>query len=137
MNIFVDSSFLVALMDKSDIHFKEAEEYLLSQDSGDKLIANNLIIAETMTRLRFRAGFHWAKEFGEKFRNSNLIQMIWVDKNIEAEAWKIFLKYCDKEFSYVDCYSFACMRLNKMTHALTFDRHFRQAGFITLPNHAS
>ena len=134
MKVFVDTSFFVALTDKSDKHFTEARDCFLSQlGQNTKLVTSNVVFAETITCLRYRAGFKFAKEFGEKFRHSQIIQTVTIDTNLEQEAWRIFLKYRDQELSYVDCLSFAYMKHNQLDTALTFDKHFRLAGFTTLP----
>jgi predicted nucleic acid-binding protein len=38
----------------------------------------------------------------------------------------------DKAWSLVDCSSFAIMQQQNISHALTSDHHFEQAGFIRL-----
>jgi uncharacterized protein len=38
----------------------------------------------------------------------------------------------DKEWGLTDCVSFVVMQERKLTHALTTDRHFSQAGFADL-----
>lgn len=38
----------------------------------------------------------------------------------------------DKEWSLTDCISFVVMLREKITEALTGDRHFEQAGFVAL-----
>ncbi|PIS28637.1 VapC toxin family PIN domain ribonuclease [Candidatus Saganbacteria bacterium CG08_land_8_20_14_0_20_45_16] len=134
MRGFVDTSFLIALIDKSDKYFNDAQDCFKAQvSSGTVLLTSNLVLAETLTWLRYHAGFRYAKEFGEKFRHSKIIKTIWVDQELERTAWEIFLKYSDQSLSYVDCFSFACMRVDKIDLALTFDRHFQQVGFNVIP----
>ena len=36
-----------------------------------------------------------------------------------------FLKYADKDFSFVDCLSFAIIEDEKIDYALSFDHHFK------------
>jgi predicted nucleic acid-binding protein len=48
-------------------------------------------------------------------------------------AWDWFQQYSDKSFSLADCASFVVMRQRGLERALTFDRHFIQAGFQKLP----
>jgi len=50
-------------------------------------------------------------------------------------AMEIFKQYHDKDFSFVDCMSFAIMNQQNLFQAFTFDQHFAQAGFEKLdPN---
>jgi uncharacterized protein len=44
----------------------------------------------------------------------------------------VFRQRPDKEWSLTDCISFAAMREENLTEALTGDRHFEQAGFRAL-----
>lgn len=44
----------------------------------------------------------------------------------------LFEQRPDKEWSLVDCISFGVMQDEKLTEALTGDRHFEQAGFVAL-----
>jgi predicted nucleic acid-binding protein len=134
MKLFINSSFFIALTDKSDIHFSEAEELFLNQiNNYNEIFTTNLVISETITRIRYRAGFRFAKEFGEQFRSSKIIKTIWVNEEIDKEAWKIFIKYSDKSLSYVNCVSIAFIKIKKIEHVFTFDKHFKQVGLIVLP----
>jgi predicted nucleic acid-binding protein len=45
----------------------------------------------------------------------------------------IMLAAVRKKLSLVDCVSFETMRVLKVTTAFTFDRHFKEQGFICLP----
>lgn len=45
----------------------------------------------------------------------------------------MFTRYDDKAVGMVDCTSFAIMEQLRLTEAFTFDRHFKQVGFQTLP----
>lgn len=45
---------------------------------------------------------------------------------------KLYHQALDKHWSHTDCMSFVLMRQKKMTEALTYDKHFEQAGFVAL-----
>ncbi len=64
---------------------------------------------------------------------SSLTRVESVDALIEELAWQMFMRYDDKDIGMVDCTSFAIMEQLGLTHAFTFDRHFAQMGFQTLP----
>jgi predicted nucleic acid-binding protein len=48
------------------------------------------------------------------------------------QAWALFRRFDDKEFSFTDCTSIALMRSLALREALAFDGHFTQAGFVEL-----
>jgi predicted nucleic acid-binding protein len=48
-----------------------------------------------------------------------------------SRAFSLFKRRKDKTWGMVDCYSFVVMKKRRVRHALTFDDHFRQAGFDT------
>jgi len=48
------------------------------------------------------------------------------------EALSLYEQRDDKRWSLTDCASFQIMRRDRMTQALTHDRHFEQAGFQAL-----
>jgi predicted nucleic acid-binding protein len=74
-----------------------------------------------------------AVEFGRRARDSRLLQVQHISEEIERHAWDIFCRYDDKDFSYTDCTSFAVMQLLGLDAAFAFYQHFRQFGFICLP----
>jgi uncharacterized protein len=51
---------------------------------------------------------------------------------MDAIAWKLCKSRPDKEWSLVDCTSFAIMQQLKVQESLTTDHHFEQAGFVRL-----
>ncbi len=58
---------------------------------------------------------------------------IHVDPTLFQEGWRLFQRHRDKRYSLTDCISFAVMKRLKIKTALTFDRHFLQAGFEKKP----
>ncbi|WP_231599244.1 type II toxin-antitoxin system VapC family toxin [Crocosphaera watsonii] len=48
------------------------------------------------------------------------------------KAIELYKKYQDKQWGLVDCVSFVVMEENNINKALTFDKHFIQAGFQAL-----
>jgi predicted nucleic acid-binding protein len=50
----------------------------------------------------------------------------------ELDALRWMRKYADERISFTDCVSFAIMRRHRIRAALTFDRHFKLAGFAVI-----
>jgi uncharacterized protein len=53
-----------------------------------------------------------------------VISLKWIDEALQL--------YHDKEWSHTDCASFRVMEKEGIGEALTYDRHFEQAGFKAL-----
>jgi len=57
--------------------------------------------------------------------------IIKIDEETFREALSIFKE--SRGYSFTDCTSFAVMKKYGITHAFTFDKHFREAGFQAIP----
>jgi predicted nucleic acid-binding protein len=128
--VFVDTNGWLALNSKRDQFHKIAQDTnkeLLK--SGYFYITTNFVLDETYTGLIRKVGHFAAVDFGEKIRDSRIISIIHISKEIEDEAWQIFKKYSDKQFSFTDCTSFVTMNNFNLSEAFTNDHHFEQMGF--------
>ena len=74
-----------------------------------------------------------AVEVGENLLLSPTIEFVHIDENLFFQGWAIFQKYRDKRYSLTDCISFVAMKQKDLKIALTFDKHFYQAGFMIEP----
>ena len=133
--VFVDTSAFHALQNSSDADEHQeaksvAEELELE---GSLLVSSDYVLDEAYTLLRASMGHRVAVNFGREIQNGG-IEIVQVDESLQQKAWSIFEKYSDKDFSFTDCTSFATMNEGKLQAAFTFDHHFRQYGFETLPS---
>lgn len=129
--IFADTSGWYAALDKRDNDHPAAKSFFNSLPAS--LITTNLIISETITLVNQRLGHSEALKIGNKLWNEEISKKFTVTPEIERLAWKLFQKYDDKTFSFVDCTSFVVMQHLGISAAFTFDDHFRQMGFTMLP----
>ncbi len=133
-NIFVDASAWIALADKDDAHHRKASSVYPSLLKIHKsLVTNNLVIAETYILILKELGHKAALNFLKGVRSSPRISKIYSNEETEAEAEKILTKYEDQDFSYTDTVSFAIMKRFNIKKAFCFDKHFKIAGFETIP----
>ena len=128
---FVDTGAWYALIDRNDPDHPAVRSAL--QTYRNRLITSNYIFDETLTLLRYRLGWRFAKLFGEQLRNGHLAQLVRISANDEREAWVIFSRYDDKTFSFTDCTSFALMRRLRLDKAIAIDNDFKAYGLHCLP----
>ena len=124
---FVDTSFWVSLQLSRDAHHADARA--LWQNEASPLLTSNHVVGETWTYLRRRAGHTAAVRFVDAIERSRRIAVIDADRDIEAEAWRWLRRHNERDYSFVDAVSFACMRRRRIRHALAFDGDFTAAGF--------
>ena len=134
MNLFADSSAWIALYDEHDKYHKQARQsfqHLANQPVV--LVLTDYVVAEAATFLLYRAGHARAIRFGDWALHSANVRLIRLDTALWNEAWRLFKMHDDKDFSFVDCASFAVMRREHIADAFTFDHHFEQMGFRLWP----
>ncbi len=133
MKIFIDTGAFIAAADNADQYHLPAVNFIASTLNKYQSVTSNFVICETLNFLRSRAGYLAAVTFREKLVESKRISIITVNALLEKQAWSIFNKYKDKDFSFTDCTSFAIMKAFHIDTAFSFDKHFSQFWFVKLP----
>ncbi|MDQ2808077.1 MAG: PIN domain-containing protein [Chloroflexota bacterium] len=132
--IFIDSSYLIALELVTDgNHRKALEHWERVRNSIDVLVATSYVLDETVTYFNSRNLHAKAVKIGDDLLQSSAVQLVQVDENLLRKGWIYFKQHSDKRYSLTDCISFIVMQQLGIQTALTFDRHFSQAGFIAAP----
>lgn len=128
--VFVDTSFFKALLDvRDDFHKKASAVSFILEKNRTKLITTNYILDEAYTLLRVRRGLEIAKKLRELvFSGDRNVQVVRVQADDEANAWKLFLNNWSG-LSFTDCTSFAVMKRLDLKEVAAFDTHFTKAGF--------
>ena len=129
--IFVDTSFWVALRNRSDGRHEQARQ-LLSLHGEAGLVTSNHVRGETCTFLRRRAGHGAAVGFLEAIEKSPRLQIVTTSPEQETEALRWLRRHDEREYSFVDATSFVLMKAMRMREALAFDGDFSAAGFQEL-----
>lgn len=128
--IFIDTWFIVALINKRDQYHQKALA-LAKQFENYPLITTDAILLEVGNGLsgNYR---NEVVELIEEFLTSDDVQVVHLTPKLFNEALMLFRSYQDKSWGLVDCVSFIVMRKHNINQALTFDKHFIQAGFQAL-----
>lgn len=132
--IFVDTAGWVACADGADpAHTRAGAARDRALEAGQTLVTTDFVADETLTLIRFRLGLPAADAWWQQVDASVRVRWERIDSERFEKARALFFQYRDKDFSFTDCTSFVIMRELRLTHALTTDRHFRQAGFQVVP----
>jgi len=129
LKVFLDTGAFLALADEDDRYHTAAKStYTELLQSKAQLLTSNFVLSETYTLIRSRVSHQAAVEFMKGFDRTG-IKVLRVSEAIEQTAKAIFTRYDDKDFSFVDCTSFALIDHHRLDHAFAFDSHFRQYRF--------
>ena len=132
--LFLDTNYVIALEVSDDQHHHDAlEHWTKLLESPLSLVTTSYVLDEVVTFLNSRRQHFKAVRTGNNLLTASPIRLIHVDKDLFHEGWRFFEQHADKTFSLTDCISFVLMKRLEITEALTFDRHFGQAGFVKLP----
>lgn len=133
--LFLDAGYLIAIEAGDDQHHQSAISHWRSLlENLPPIVTTIYIFDEVITFFSTRNRHDKAVEIGSNLLESNLIELVRIDEELFLEGWNLFQKYQDKTFSLTDCISFALMNERRISTALSFDKHFIQAGFKTLPS---
>jgi predicted nucleic acid-binding protein len=128
VTVFVDTSYLYALLDQSDIKHTQAS-LLLHQLETDHsvLVTHNYVLIETSALIQNRLGIAALRSLYEDF--IPILQVEWITQEQHGMAVEMALTAARKKLSVVDCASFIVMRQAGISSAFAFDHHFREQGF--------
>ena len=125
--IFVDTAFVLALVNERDQYHERAQELADFLD-GQELLITDAVLLEIGNAL-VRGFKKQAIDIISDFVESEEVEVVYYTPQVFEKAFSMYKKYSDKEWSLVDCISFVIMQERGIKQALTFDAHFQQAGF--------
>jgi hypothetical protein len=124
--IFIDSSFLLALLIKSDINHHRALE--LGDNFYENKMINTTVLTETLNAFNAVGGKTGVSLY------ENLKEMFEIDYltiNDFDESIEIYLKY-DSSINYSDCTILKSMQKNNISKIATFDSDFKKVNGIEI-----
>lgn len=130
MTLFVDTSGILALVDRDDpAHAGVVEAFALGRDQ--ELLTHAYVVVETLAVARRRFGAAVAADIVDRVFPA--MKVTPVDVELHATAMATFRDMIESSVSLVDRTSFALMRREEIDQAIALDADFRTAGFETLP----
>lgn len=134
--VFADSQGWMAIVDSQDASHKAASaalEHLIA--TRWHIYTSNWTLYEALSHIKERAksgGLSAAKALRDFADTQSALTILPVTKDVESRAVKLFWDYEDKAWSVTVCASIVLMRDLTLTHILSGNHHFVQAGFTCL-----
>lgn len=123
-NIIVDANVICSLYNSEDSLYEKAQgiKPLFTEYNP---VVSNFILLEIYTILSQRVSKKFSIEFGENIYKDRVFTVVWINRKLEQDTWRIFASIKDKNFSYVDASILAVMKKEKIGHLLSFDAGFK------------
>ena len=130
MTLFVDSSGILALVDRDDpAHTGVVDAFTLGR--SEVLTTHTYVIVETLAVAHRRYGPAVTADLIDRVIPA--LDVVPVDADLHAAAVGAFRDTVESSVSLVDRTSFVFMRREGIERAIALDADFRTAGFETLP----
>lgn len=132
MNIFIDTSALLAVLDADDARHQRAKAFWENAiNAGDRFVSHNYVLVETSALVGRRLGIEAFRIFERDV--VSFLDIIWVTREIHSAAASALLIAARRSLSLVDCVSFEIMGRTGIQTAFAFDRHFLDYGYEAVP----
>jgi predicted nucleic acid-binding protein len=131
--VFADSGFWIALLNPRDALHREADQ-LCSQFTSALVVTSEMVLTEVMNHFS-ESGDHLrraASALVEGLCESPRCEVVPQTSDQFRNAARLYGQRHDKQWSLTDCSSILIMRAHDIGDALTYDKHFAQAGFTAL-----
>lgn len=128
MNIFVDASAFLAVLDAGDANHAQAKAiWEKTVAAGDELVCHNYILVESSAVILRRLGLEAVRVFEQDI--VPVLRLVWVTREVHEAAASAHLLASRRTLSLVDCVSFEIIRRTGIRSAFAFDRHFQEYGY--------
>jgi predicted nucleic acid-binding protein len=131
VSVFVDTSFLVALLDEDDPMYADALR-LWRRVEAERLsvLTSDYVVLEACAVLQRRLGVPAMRRLVHQILDP--VALEWVTRDDHERAVDALLVANRRNLSLVDCVSFEVMRRMDVRECLAFDRHFAEQGFSSV-----
>ena len=131
--LFVDTGYFLALALPRDTWNGIARKWAKrSKQHRYRLVTTQAVLMEVGAALARTPMRQLAQSILVSARDDPALEVLPCDGLLYDRALALFLAHSDKNWSMTDCASFVVMSDQGLTHALSADHHFEQAGFVAL-----
>ena len=127
---FADTSYFIALLSPTDGDHARARQ--LAEGLRQPVLTSEYVIIEVGNFFRAAAARAKFASFLHAVECDPGTQIVAASSTLLRAAIALFVERQDKTWSLTDCTSFVIMQNHGVTHALSADHHFEQAGFRAL-----
>lgn len=131
IKIFVDTSFIIALVNIRDQYHQQAIS-IAGEYENQIWVITDAVMLEVSNALSRRYKSEAIKIIEDFFESDN-VEVVRLTPELFERGFDLYKNRRDQTWGLVDCISFIAMQDRKIEMALTFDRHFTQAGFKAIP----
>jgi predicted nucleic acid-binding protein len=127
---FADTCFWIALSSPPDRHHALAlawSRYLVQARAA--VLTTELVLWEWLNAFSDPSARGTAAEGYRRCYQDPQLEVVGPRADLLDAAVRLYEARRDKDWSFTDCFSFVVMEQRGLSHALTTDHHFQQAGF--------
>lgn len=127
LTVFIDTGIFVAARNKSDVNHERAVNLLKNALKGKYgvMYTSDYVFDEAVTVALIRTGRpEIAIDIGNFILSSTKLRILYIDKIVFMDAWRIFNKYVNKRLSFTDATSTALIKRYNINYIMSFDKHF-------------
>lgn len=131
--VFADTAYWIAISNPHDSLHDRARQISRTLPSRH-IVTSEMVFAEFLNDFGQRGEFlrRLAARLVERARTDRNVLVVGQTRRQFREALAFYSERYDKSWSLTDCASFRIMEQYGIREALTYDRHFEQAGFKAL-----
>ncbi len=131
--VFVDTSYVIALLNRSDPHHAAAVDWREKLQSEPwEQITTTAVLLELGDGFAAKGRWDLLSPVLRAMCDDQRVSVVSVDVPLIHRARELRDSRVDKDWGLTDCVSFVVMESQGMRDALTADRHFEQAGYRRL-----
>jgi uncharacterized protein len=133
MRVFIDTSYLIAILEPTDDRHEKAKAVSMSLGNSQQ-ITSEMVLTEFLNAFCTKGKFfrQMALNVLDDLRSDPNVEIVPQSSELFEQACQYYRQRPDKQYSLTDCASMVIMKEKSLDQVITHDRHFQQEGFIAL-----